>query len=90
MEGVGTLEDIDVTMRLGFGFPLGPFEIADKAGLDTIVRWLDNLYKEFGDLKYKASPMLKKKVRANQLGRETGRGFYKYDEDGSKIINKSK
>jgi len=90
MEGVGKLEDIDATMRLGFGFPLGPFEIADKTGLDTIIRWLDNLYKEFGDLKYKASPLLKKMVRANQLGRETCKGFYEYDEDGRKIIEKSK
>ncbi|MGF1636100.1 MAG: 3-hydroxyacyl-CoA dehydrogenase family protein [Cyclobacteriaceae bacterium] len=87
MEGVGALEDIDTTMRLGFGFPLGPFELADKIGLDMIVRWLDNMYKEFGDLKYKASPLLKKKVRANHLGKETSIGFYKYDEEGRKIIN---
>ncbi len=86
MEGVGNLEDIDATMKMGFGFPLGPFEVADKIGLDTIVRWLDNLYKEFGDLKYKASPLLKKMVRANHLGRETQRGFYKYNEEGKKII----
>jgi 3-hydroxybutyryl-CoA dehydrogenase len=85
MEGVGVMEDIDATMRMGFGFPLGPFELADKIGLDTIVRWLDNLYREFGDLKYKASPLLKKMVRANHLGRETGRGFYEYDSDGKKI-----
>lgn len=86
MEGVGKMEDIDDTMKMGFGFPLGPFEVADKIGLDTIVRWLDNLYKEFGDLKYKASPLLKKMVRANLLGRETQHGFYKYDEDGKKIL----
>lgn len=85
MEGVGKLEDIDDTMKMGFGFPLGPFEVADKIGLDTIVRWLDNMYKEFGDLKYKASPMLKKMVRANLLGRETRQGFYKYDEEGKKV-----
>lgn len=85
MEGVGNLADIDITMRLGFGFPLGPFELADKIGLDTIVRWLDNLYREFGDLKYKASPLLKKMVRANHLGRETGVGFYRYNEEGKKI-----
>ena len=85
MEGVGNMEDIDATMRMGFGFPLGPFELADKIGLDTIVRWLDNLYKEFGDLKYKASPLLKKMVRANLIGRETRKGFYQYDEDGRKI-----
>ena len=86
MEGVGKLEDIDATMKMGFGFPLGPFEAADKIGLDTIVRWLDNLYKEFGDLKYKASPLLKKMVRANHLGRETLLGFYRYNEDGKKVL----
>jgi len=86
MEGVGKMEDIDSTMKLGFGFPLGPFEIADKIGIDTVVRWLENMYREYGDLKYKASPMLKKKVRANHLGRDTGNGFYRYDEDGKKIV----
>lgn len=85
MEGVGKLEDIDDTMKMGFGFPLGPFEVADKIGLDTIIRWLDNMYKEFGDLKYKASPMLKKMVRANLLGRETRQGFYKYNDEGKKV-----
>ena len=64
----------------------GVSELADKIGLDTIVRWLDNLYIEFGDLKYKASPLLKKMVRANHLGRETGRGFYEYDADGKKVL----
>ncbi len=90
MEGVGIMEDIDATMRMGFGFPLGPFELADKIGLDTIVRWLDNLYREFGDLKYKASPLLKKMVRANHVGRETRKGFYQYDEDGRKITRLTK
>ncbi len=89
MEGVGDLEDIDNTMKLGFGFPLGPFEIADKIGLDSVVRWLDNLYREFGDLKYKASPLLKKMVRANLLGRETLQGFYKYNEEGKKITEEN-
>lgn len=86
MEGVGKLEDIDTTMKLGFGFPLGPFEIADKIGIDVVLRWLDNMYKEYGDLKYKANPMLKKLFRANHLGRDTRQGFYKYDEEGKKII----
>lgn len=85
MEGVAEMEDIDTTMKTGFGFPHGPFEMADKIGIDVVVRWLDNLYKEFGDIKYKASPMLKKRVRANHLGRESGSGFYKYDENGRKI-----
>ena len=85
MEGVGTMEDIDLTMKVGFGLPLGPFEMADKIGLDKILRWCDNLYDEFGDLKYKSSPLLKKLVRANQWGRRTGRGFYEYNKDGVKI-----
>ncbi len=85
MEGVGSMEDIDLTMRVGFGLPLGPFEMADKIGLDKILRWCENLYDEFGDLKYKASPLLKKLVRANQWGRRTGRGFYEYNKDGVKI-----
>jgi 3-hydroxybutyryl-CoA dehydrogenase len=85
MEGVGSMEDIDLTMKVGFGLPLGPFEMADKIGLDKILRWCENLYDEFGDLKYKSSPLLKKLVRANQWGRRTGRGFYEYNKDGMKI-----
>ena len=89
MEGVGNLEDIDLTMRVGFGLPLGPFEMADKIGLDKILRWCENLYEEFGDLKYKASPLLKKLVRANQFGRRTSRGFYEYNKDGMKVSRNS-
>ncbi len=85
MEGVGKMEDIDLTMKVGFGLPLGPFEMADKIGLDKILRWCENLYDEFGDLKYKSSPLLKKLVRANQWGRRTGRGFYEYNNEGVKI-----
>jgi len=89
MEGVGTMEDIDLTMKVGYGLPLGPFEMADKIGLDKILRWCENLYDEFGDLKYKSSPLLKKFVRANQWGRRTGKGFYEYNKDGMKIIKNS-
>ena len=85
MEGIGKMEDIDTTMKIGFGLPLGPFEMADKIGLDKILRWCENLYDEFGDLKYKSSPMLKKLVRANQWGRRTGKGFYEYNKDGIKV-----
>ena len=85
MEGVADMEDIDATMKIGYGFPFGPFEMADKIGIDVVVRWLDNLYREFGDIKYKASPMLKKRVRANHLGRDTGVGFYRYDAEGKRI-----
>jgi 3-hydroxybutyryl-CoA dehydrogenase len=79
MEGVGTMEDIDKTMKIGLGQVLGPFEMADKIGLDKVLRWMENLYNEFGDKKYMASPVIKKLVRANKLGRLSGSGFYKYD-----------
>jgi 3-hydroxybutyryl-CoA dehydrogenase len=85
MEGVGTKSDIDTTMRVGLGLTLGPFELADKVGLDKVERWMDNLYGEFGDIKYKASPVIKRHVRAHQYGRSTGKGFYNYDEMGRKI-----
>lgn len=86
MEGVSTLDDIDKTIRIGLGQPLGPFELADKIGLDKVHRWMENLYHEFGDKKYIASPLIKRLVRAHQLGRISGKGFYKYDKDGKKII----
>ena len=85
MEGVGSMEDIDITMRVGIGMTLGPFELADKIGLDKVMRWMENLYNEFGDKKYIASPVIKRLVRANQLGRINGKGFYRYDENGKKI-----
>jgi 3-hydroxybutyryl-CoA dehydrogenase len=85
MEGVASLEDIDKTMRTGMGQTLGPFEMADKIGLDKVLRWMENLYSEFGDTKYKASPVIKRRVRAQQLGRMTGKGFYCYDEEGNKL-----
>jgi len=85
MEGVGSISDIDTTMRIGLGLSLGPFELADKVGLDKVERWMDNLYSEFGDLKYKASPVIKRHVRAHQYGRLSGKGFYEYDESGRKI-----
>ena len=89
MEGVGSKEDIDFVMKQGIGTPLGPFEMADKIGLDRVVRWMENLYMEFGDRKYKPSPMLKKLVRAKHFGRKTCEGFYKYDELGHKLIDQT-
>jgi len=86
MEGISNIEDIDQTMKIGFGMRLGPFELADKMGLDKILRWMDNIYNEFGDIRYKPNPYLRKLVRAKHLGMEAGDGFYKYDENGKRIV----
>lgn len=85
MEAVGSEQNIDFTMCESFGMDLGPFEMADKIGLDKVMRLMDNLYAEFGDRKYKASPVIKKLVRAKKLGRITKKGFYNYNKQGEKI-----
>ncbi|MBL7905039.1 MAG: 3-hydroxyacyl-CoA dehydrogenase family protein [Bacteroidales bacterium] len=84
MEGVATVSDIDETMKETSGLQLGPFEMADKIGLDKVLKWMENLYVEFGETKYKPSPVLKRMVRANLLGRRVGEGFYLY-RNGRKI-----
>jgi len=90
MEGISNIDDIDKTMKIGFGMRLGPFELADKMGLDKILRWMDNIYNEFGDIRYKPNPYLRKLVRAKHLGIESGDGFYKYDENGNRIVPENK
>ncbi len=81
MEGVASISDIDETMKETTGYIYGPFEIADKIGLDKILKYMDNLYQEYGDKKYKASPIIKRLVRANYLGLQTKKGFYNYEGD---------
>ncbi len=77
-EGVGTAEDIDKAVKLGLNHPMGPLELSDFVGLDTLLAVLDVMYKEFGDPKYRACPLLRKYVEAGWYGRKAGRGFYKY------------
>ncbi len=76
-EGVATAEDIDTAMKLGAGFPMGPFELLDLVGVDLAVINADRLWSELGD-KYRPNPLLRKMVRAGRLGRKVGRGFYTY------------
>ncbi len=85
MEKVATPEDIDTAMRLGFEMARGPLEIADRIGLDTVLVMCERLWREYGDLRYRPSPILRQLVRAGHLGVETGLGFFKYDEDGDRI-----
>ncbi|MGG1313416.1 MULTISPECIES: 3-hydroxyacyl-CoA dehydrogenase family protein [Cohnella] len=84
-EGVASAEDIDSAMRIGYQFQHGPLEMADRFGLDSILAALDRMFREYGELKYRPSILLKKKVRAGQLGVKTGRGFFTYDKDGDRI-----
>ena len=85
MEGVASMRDIDKTLEIGLGMRVGPFHSADFIGLEKVVTWMENLYEEFGQLKYKPAPLLKRFVRAKRLGRHTGAGFYKYDDNGNII-----
>ncbi|SFS58935.1 3-hydroxyacyl-CoA dehydrogenase NAD-binding domain-containing protein [Paenibacillus sp. 453mf] len=84
-EGVASAEDIDQAVRIGYKFQHGPFEMADRFGLDSVHAALDSMFREFGELKYRPSTILKKMVRAGQLGVKTGEGFFKYDKDGDRI-----
>lgn len=77
-EGVGTAEDIDKAVKLGLNHPMGPLELCDFVGLDTLLAVLDVMYRDFGDPKYRACPLLRKYVEAGWYGRKVGRGFYKY------------
>ena len=83
--GVTTVEDIDKGMRLGFGRPMGPFETADMAGLDIGYNAMLAVYRETRDPKFYPPMLLQRKVKLGQLGRKTGIGWYRYDENGKKI-----
>lgn len=78
MEGIASAADIDQAMCLGANHPIGPLALADLIGLDVCLSIMDTLYQEFGDSKYRACPLLRKMVRAKQLGRKTSRGFFTY------------
>ncbi len=77
-EGVGTVESIDIAMRLGAHHPMGPLELADFIGLDTCLSVMQVLYEGLADSKYRPCPLLVKYVEAGWLGRKTKRGFYDY------------
>ena len=83
--GVTTVEDIDKGMRLGFGRPMGPFETADMAGLDIGYNAMLAVYRETRDPKFHPPMLLQRKVKLGQLGRKTGIGWYRYDENGKKM-----
>ena len=77
--GLASLEDIDQAMKLGCGYPMGPFTLLDLVGLDTTMYVAEVMFDEFREPRYAPPPLLKRMVMAGQLGRKTGRGFYTYD-----------
>ena len=77
-QGVGTAEDIDAGAKLGLNHPMGPLELSDLIGLDTVLAIAEVLHHETGDPKYRAPTLLRNMVAAGWLGRKSGRGFYVY------------
>ena len=87
-EGVGSIEDIDNAMKLGCGYPMGPFTLLDFVGLDTTYYITHVMYDEFKERRFASPPLLKRMVMAGWYGRKSGRGFYDYSDPSKPVANK--
>jgi 3-hydroxybutyryl-CoA dehydrogenase len=85
MEGVAEAAEVDLALKLGFDFRTGPLEWADRTGLDRVLNWMQHMYDETGEPRFRPCPMLKRLTRAGLLGAKTGRGFFSYDANGRRI-----
>ncbi|MGA7382733.1 MAG: 3-hydroxyacyl-CoA dehydrogenase family protein [Terriglobales bacterium] len=87
-EGVGSIEDIDNAMKLGCGYPMGPFTLLDFVGLDTTYYITHVMYDEFKERRFASPPLLKRLVMAGWYGKKTGKGFYDYSDPANPKPNK--
>jgi len=87
-EGVGSIDDIDNAMKLGCGYPMGPFTLLDFVGLDTTYYITQVMYDEFKERRFASPPLLKRLVMAGWYGRKTGKGFYDYSDPKNPKPNK--
>jgi 3-hydroxybutyryl-CoA dehydrogenase len=87
-EGVGSIEDIDNAMKLGCGYPMGPFTLLDFVGLETTYYITHVMYDEFKEQRFASPPLLKRLVMAGWYGRKTGKGFYDYSDPNNPKPNK--
>lgn len=84
LQGVSTADGIDLAMKLGYNLPMGPLEMADTMGLDEVLAWMETLFHELGESKYRPSPLLQQLVRDGKLGKKAGHGFFTYDNNGKR------
>ncbi len=84
-EGVGSIPDIDNAMKLGCGYPMGPFTLLDFVGLDTTYYITHVMYDEFKERRFASPPLLKRLVMAGWFGRKTGKGFYDYSDPNNPV-----
>ena len=84
-EGIASAADIDIAMRDGYDLKHGPLEMCDRFGLDSVYAALSKMFREYGELKYRPNYLLKKMVRAGQLGVKSGEGFFQYNKDGVRV-----
>ena len=87
-EGVGSIPDIDSAMKLGCGYPMGPFTLLDFVGLDTTYYITHVMFEEFKERRFASPPLLKRLVMAGWFGRKTGRGFYDYSDPNHPVAQK--
>ncbi len=87
-EGVGSIEDIDNAMKLGCGYPMGPFTLLDFVGLDTTYYITHVMYDEFKERRFASPPLLKRLVMAGWYGRKSGRGFYDYADPANPVAGR--